>query len=236
MGSTHLAQQRYDDGTYREHNPTWHDEDAGFKGRHVARLLRDNGIQPTSICDVGCGTGGVLARLREDFAAATLVGWEVSTDAITLARSLHPDIEIRSGDFLESGGTHDLVLALDVIEHVEDYFGFLRALLPHGNRFVFHIPLDLSVLSVARLWPLMKSRVEIGHIHSFLKPTAVAVLQETGYRIEASRYTHIVVDQPTTLNAKLLRWPRRLGMRISPDRTAQWLGGCSLLVLASRAG
>ena len=44
----------------------------------------------------------------------------------------------------------DLLLMLDVFEHVEDYIGLLRAVRSKAKQKLFHIPLDLSVQSVLR--------------------------------------------------------------------------------------
>ena len=39
----------------------------------------------------------------------------------------------------------DVILVLDVIEHLEDYFSFLRTIKERALYKIFHIPLDLSV-------------------------------------------------------------------------------------------
>ena len=43
----------------------------------------------------------------------------------------------------------DIALIIDVIEHVEDYFYFLRKVKKKANYKIFHIPLDLSVLNAS---------------------------------------------------------------------------------------
>ena len=48
----------YRDATYLEVNPDWHEGDAGWKAARVAEILRRNGVDPATIADVGCGTGG----------------------------------------------------------------------------------------------------------------------------------------------------------------------------------
>jgi 2-polyprenyl-3-methyl-5-hydroxy-6-metoxy-1,4-benzoquinol methylase len=58
-------------------------------------------------------------------------------------------------DFLEEKDTYfDVVMAIDVFEHVEDYLGFIRRLRVKGEYKVFHIPLDLSVQTVLRVSPI----------------------------------------------------------------------------------
>lgn len=82
---------RYLDGTYESENPDWHEEDAAWKARMAESVLLKNGISPESICDIGCGTGGVLRAISEDLGPfGRAVGFDVSTHAIDVARS-QPD-------------------------------------------------------------------------------------------------------------------------------------------------
>jgi len=226
---------QYADGTYRAMNPSWHDQDASWKADHVARLLDEHRIRPSSVCDMGCGTGGVLASLRGRFDAPTMVGWDISPDAVEIARSRHPEIEVRCEDLLQTTERYDVVLSLDVFEHVDDYLGFLRLLIRHGRYFVFHVPLDISVETVIRMRPILQARERIGHLHYFSQETALATLKTTGYLIEDAKYTrekggasHLAKGR----GHRLAKWPRRIGMRISSDLSVRILGGCSLLVLA----
>ena len=162
-------------------------------------------------------------------------GWDVSRDAITLAQS-RADARLKffEGDLLaESRPGLDLVLCLDVIEHVDDYLGFLRRLKLFGNRFVFHVPLDVSVQSVLRLKPIMGARAQLGHLHYFVKDTALASLTTAGYVVDEWRYTAGSLDRPDkSVLQRLARAPRWIGMRLAPDLTVRVLGGFSLLVLA----
>jgi len=223
---------QYADGSYRALNPTWHDEDASWKADHVARLLNDHRIRPSSVCDVGCGTGGVLASLRGKLAGSSLIGWEISSDVVEIARSRHPEIEVRGDDLLQTTEQYDVVLALDVLEHVENYLGFLRSLVGHGRYFVFHIPLDISVQTVTRGRPILEARKRLGHLHYFSKETALATLDTAGYLIEEARFTWGGLELIKRRRTRLAKWPRQIGMRVCPNLTARILGGCSLLVLA----
>ena len=72
----------YHSARYRELNPTWHAEDSPWKAEQVARLLQERDLTPTSICDVGCGAGLVLASLAGLLPEpAELTGIDVSEEA-----------------------------------------------------------------------------------------------------------------------------------------------------------
>jgi cyclopropane fatty-acyl-phospholipid synthase-like methyltransferase len=175
----------------------------------------------------------VLATLKQAWPNARVVGYDISQDAVRLARELHQDVDVRLGDATESGEHFDLVLLVDVFEHVEDYLGFLRRVAPLGALMVFHVPLDMNALLVARERTMMASRSAYGHLHYFSKATALATLEDAGYTVLATKYTPGSMELPNrSWRMKVAKWPRRLGFRISPDATARILGGYSLLVLA----
>jgi hypothetical protein len=98
---------------------------------------------------------------------------------------------------------------------------------------VFHIPLDLSALALARGGKLMAMRRAVGHIHYFTKETALALLEDTGHRVIDYHYTSGATElRHPGWRTRLLKRPREALFRASPDVAARLLGGYSLLVLA----
>jgi hypothetical protein len=137
---------------------------------------------------------------------------------------------------IEDSG-YDLVLMLDVFEHVPDYLGFLRAALRKGSHFVFHIPLDLHVQGLLRDVQI-SARDRLGHLHYFSKATALRTLEDVGYRILACRYTAGALELRSAhqgLRTTLASIPRRMLFRLSPDLTVKLFGGYSIMVLAEPA-
>ncbi len=55
----------YTDGTYLQHNPTWHSEDAPWKVSQILQMVRRHQLAPHTVCEVGCGAGGILAGLAQ---------------------------------------------------------------------------------------------------------------------------------------------------------------------------
>lgn len=232
-----MSNKRYTDGAYLQENPSWHVEDSAWKARHIVHLLEKHQLSPRTFYEVGCGAGEVLNQLHNAYPEATLKGWDISPQAIALAQTRANDaLSFVQGDFFGVASPTslpcDVLLALDVFEHVEDYFSFLRGLHTHAHYMVFHIPLDLSAQAVFRGLPL-RWRAEVGHLHYFTRELALAALQETGYRVIDAQYTAYAIDRTAaTFKARLARWPRRLAYAISPDKAALLLGGFCLLVLA----
>jgi SAM-dependent methyltransferase len=224
---------RYSDGTYRFVTDTWHDEDSALKARWISEFLLEQRVYPDSICDVGCGTGGVLAELLARRPGVRAVGYEVSSEAARIAADVHPNVEVRVGDATAVGDRFDLALLIDVFEHVEDYLGFLRRVSVLADLVLFHIPLDMTALTVARERPLLAARERVGHLHYFSKATALATLADAGYTVIATKFTPGGLLAPNrTLKTRVAALPRRLAFRFAPLVTARILGGFSLLVLA----
>lgn len=75
----------YEDGTYLKNNPTWGEEEAYWKAQVVFNLLSKNNLHPESICEVGCGAGGVLVALSSMLdSVVDMYGYDISPQAISL--------------------------------------------------------------------------------------------------------------------------------------------------------
>jgi SAM-dependent methyltransferase len=187
------------------------------------------------VCEVGCGAGEILVELSRRLAPGTrLTGYVISPNAFAIcSRKRAANLDFRLGNVLDEGVTFDLAMAIDVFEHVEDYFSFLRRMRAKATYKIFHIPLELSALWVARREPLVRQRRSVGHIHHFCKETALATLEDTGYRVIDHAYTAGATDlDGYGWKSRLLKWPRKALYRMDPDAAARLLGGYSLLVLA----
>jgi predicted TPR repeat methyltransferase len=225
----------YQDGRYAAMNPGWHAEDSAWKCGQIMRMVRAAGLQPRTVCDVGCGAGEILAQLRERLPSAErLDGYDISPHAIELCRPRElANLRFHLGDFTAAaGGPFDLLLAMDVIEHVEDCFGFLRKLRDRAEYKMFHIPLDICVPTVL-LDYFVTTRRRYGHIHSFTRRSALSTLEETGYHVLRHFHTaNSLRPSNRLLRDKVLWLPRKVLSRINPDWTHRLLGGFSLMVLA----
>jgi len=228
--------EMYESGSYAQKNPTWHEEDAPWKADHIEKMIKRHKIPCGRICEVGCGIGEILLELERAFPAASLCGYETSPQAFSRATQKETQrTKFYLNDLLSESDLHfDLILAIDVIEHVEDYLSFLKKLKAFGTYKIFHIPLDLSVQSILRSWPILELRRNVGHIHYFFKQTALATLEDCGYTIVDYRYTASRLELPNqAMTSRMMRLPRRLTFAVSADFAVRLLGGYSLLVLAT---
>lgn len=225
----------YESDVYADRNPTWHEEDAPWKARHIENIIKKNQLSFETICEVGCGTGEILLNLEKAFPDARLSGYEISPHAYQRAKPKETKaVKFHFANLLEETiPPFDVVIVPDVIEHVEDYISFTKGLRTRGRYKIFHIPLDLSAQSVLRSWPILNLRANVGHLHYFFKETALATLRDCGYSIIDHQYTASRLELPNqALSSRLMRLPRRMLYSVNPDFAVRLLGGYSLLVLA----
>jgi len=222
----------YSDGSYLRAHPTWHEEDSPWKARQVLRMVQAHGLSPKRLCEVGCGAGGVLAALQPSLQDCNFLGLDISPDAIELARAKSgPRLNFEVGSL--PSAHHDLLLMLDVVEHVEDYYGFLRSAREHADLKILHIPLDISVQTVLRVSPILGNRASAGHVHYFTRELALLALRDASYQVLDWFYTAGGVEiEQQTAKRRFARLPRKVAFALSPDLAARVLGGFSLLVLA----
>src|SRR2546429_4975878 len=204
-----MLEEIYTSGDYLEKNPAWHVEESPWKAQQIIRMMRQNQISPRTICEVGCGAGEILKQLQENMENECMFwGYDISPQAFELAKSrANERLQFKLADIRQEKDVfYDLILVMDVIEHLENYFSFLREIKAKSHYKILHIPLDLSVQTVLRSEGLLKVREAYGHIHYFTKESALQALKDTSYEVLDYFYTARAIEVPSdVLTRKLLR-------------------------------
>lgn len=224
----------YQDGEYFKKNPTWNVEDSPWKAEQIIKMINFHGLEPKSICEIGCGAGEILNQLYYRLPNnISFYGYEISPQAFEICKERKKErMTFFLRDFQKDEEYFDLILIIDVIEHIDNYIGFLKKIRNRGKYKIFHIPLDLSVQTLLRNNPILKSIRDVGHIHYFTKDIAIFTLKETGYEIIDYFYTPAQIELPDRgFKAALLKWPRRIFFSINKDLAVRILGGFEFLVL-----
>jgi SAM-dependent methyltransferase len=123
------------------------------------------GRPPRSVLDLGCGNGSLLLALRRQWPEAELRGLDPSPESI--ARAREAGIDARCGSV---GAVHlepaDLVVSVNVVEHVEDPVSFIRsmaALVSPGGSALLVCPdggrIWLELLFADHLWSFAGSHL-----------------------------------------------------------------------------
>lgn len=158
----------------------------------VAPLLPPN---PQRILEVGCGSGGTLAWLREKFPSAHTTGLEGFAEnepkiSACADRAIIADLDQPLPDL----GQFDLILALDVLEHLKRPEETLEAITKHltpDGVMVVSLP-SVSHISVSA--PLLFKRkfnytdagiLDRTHLRLFVEETAVGLMNSAGLTVTA---------------------------------------------------
>lgn len=227
-----LDRSIYVTGEYAAHTGgNWFFHDSPFKAGQVMKMLRKHDLSFTSVCEIGCGAGGILAALSEEMDdSVKFVGYDISPQALEICRKKwnKQNLSFVLGDAFESDDRFELALVMDVIEHVEDCFGFLERARAKADYKVYHIPLEISCYNA--LMDVYPSRWKAGHIHYFSYASALAILRHTGHEVIDHFYTPTAFARPKQSLASKLRNNVR---RMFPVRlSARLFSGQALLCLA----
>jgi ubiquinone/menaquinone biosynthesis C-methylase UbiE len=231
-----MSEEMYTHGDYLKKNPTWHIEHSPWKAKQIIQMMRLNRIEPKTICEVGCGAGEILLQLQNSMNKKCVFwGYEISPQAFELCKTrTNERLHFKLRDISQEKDVFfDLVLLIDLIEHLEDYFSFLREIKQKSCYKILHIPLDLTVLSVLRVSPLMKGRDSAGHIHYFTKEIALQILEDVGYEIIDYFYTNKTFELSTKpFKTYIAGHVRKRLFSIHRDLAVRLMGGYGLMVLA----
>jgi SAM-dependent methyltransferase len=221
-------------GEYLKNNPTWHTEDSPWKAIQIFKMIERNHLQPKVIFDLGCGAGEVLNQLYALLPGNIhFTGYDISDDALLLCRQRAKDrLEFKKQSLFEIDTRSDLMLLIDVFEHIEDYYGFIKAAKEKSEYKIFHIPLEITVLNVLRNNHIY-GRNQYGHLHHFSRDSALSTLQNCGLEIVDYFYTPVyrAASNKLTFKSAILRISGSILNVINNDFSVRLLGGASLMVL-----
>ena len=247
-----MSQDLYTSGEYLKKNPLWHTDESPWKARYILQIMAKNRIAPKTICDVGCGAGEVLRLVQEGMDQECMFwGYEISPQAFELSQQrANERLHFKLANIRQEEGVHfDLILLMDVVEHMEDYFSFLREIQQKSEYKIIQLPMDINARDVL-FGNLVRFRADFGHLHYFTKDLALQMLEDVGYEVVDYLYTwqsnsfqyelkEIIRTRrnlPRRLVGLLARTilgiPRRILFAIHKDLAVRALGGWRLLVLA----
>jgi len=226
----------YNNNEYLNNNESWHEEDSPYKADFCIDIIKKNNIQFSTVVDIGCGAGLVSELFSKQYPNAKVTGYDFSVDASKKwkKRKTNSNFSLVNNNYDENSENVDCVLCLDVFEHVDDYFGFLRGLVNKSKYFIFNIPLDMSMMKI--LFGLRFAKKEVGHIHYFNTYTAIETLKDTGYEIVDYKHSVAFIKvSPRNIRQLLILPFRLLTLLFGVNFASLVFGGISLVVLAKKS-
>ena len=193
-------------------------------------MIARNKIDAETICEVGCGAGEILRILQENMKSECVFwGYEISPQAFELCKSkANEKLHFKLLDITQESNVYfDLILLMDVLEHMEDYFNFLREIKQKSTYKIIQLPMDISVRSVL-CGNLISYRSTYGHIHYFTKEVALQMFRDLGFEVIDYFYTADSVTLTEVEVQEIKRNPRKRlrkllgrikrGILYSPDK------------------
>ena len=231
------SDQFYTEGGYYSRNPGWHQEGSKFKADLVLEFIKKFRLPTELVVEVGCGAGEILVELMKNLPVTSVFkGYDISPQAIGIAtKKAGSQLSFYLEDYTQiEVGKADLVLVLDVVEHIDDVYSFLRRLREKGKNFIFHIPLDMSCRTLLKPHVLLQQRTDVGHIHYFTEETMLWMLRDVGFDVEYLIYTKPDVDlvKPRSFKQWIKKILRKFSYSINKKLSVKLWGGYSALVLA----
>jgi len=135
----------------------------------------------TSLFDVGCGRGSVIAAMRRSFPAVAFAGGEALDDALQFARKRLPGADLYQIDArtLPFDREFDVVISCDVLEHLDDDGAaareLFRVVVPGGGIIV-------TVPQHRWLWSAIDTVSR--HRRRYQRRQLIRLLEQSGFVVE----------------------------------------------------
>jgi len=143
----------------------------------VLKLLKD--IQTGTALDVGCGAGDMAHTLAQR--GFSVLGVDYSEEAIALCRRLwsQDNTRFEAKDIKDLGEQFDLIIFMEVLEHIEDDAAALcqiRRLLNDGGRLILSVPAHQDKFGPSDRY--------VGHFRRYDKKDLMKILRQAGFDVE----------------------------------------------------
>jgi SAM-dependent methyltransferase len=172
-----------------DHLPEAEEGSFWFRSRNELILwaLRRHFAEARSMLEVGCGTGFVLAGVRDAFPGMRLVGAELYEAGLEVAAKRVPEAELLQMDArrIPFRNEFDVVGAFDVLEHIgedEQVLAEIHAALRPGGGVLITVPQH------PRLWSTVDEYSH--HVRRYTRRELLAKVRDAGF--EVVRWTSFV--------------------------------------------
>ena len=179
----------YTNEQYATLHKDWHIEDTNAKVMDMSvfspSILSAVNKPEFNIADVGCGLGGVLHGMIKDLSRqpgvkVTGAAFEISEYAATTGKQMFPELNWINRQLLETDGPYDVIMFIDVFEHLENPWEMLRLASKVAKFMLIRQPL-LDNYSNFRTNNYKHQRDHWGHISFFNERSFIDMAKATGW-------------------------------------------------------
>lgn len=206
------------DGTYTEQMKRWRRLGAIDKANNIQTLT--GGRRFSSVLEVGCGTGSVLAQLAKGGFASSYCGIDMA-DPNSHRDESATELDLRQYDGKRipfPDGAFDLVISTHVVEHVPDPRGFISELTRVTNGPIYlEVPCELNVRANRKA---LQPSVDTGHINLFTPESFHLLLQTSGLEVEGFElFDHsleVLSFPQSPLKGRFMKTVRSMALSLDP--------------------
>lgn len=164
-----------------------------YTRKEILPLLPDN---PSKVLEIGCGSGNTLVWLKSIKHCSWIGGVEISPEAVTIAGekldAVFP-VNVEQNHLPVEESSLDLILCLDVLEHMVDPWNVVRRLhklLKPGGALIVSIP---NIRNHKVLFPLLfkgkwdysdAGLLDKSHLRFFVRDTAIQLVASSGLKVD----------------------------------------------------
>ncbi|WP_136515412.1 class I SAM-dependent methyltransferase [Geomonas edaphica] len=192
--------------------------------RAVRRIIAPSCFKGMTILDIGCGDAFAARGLFADIPGRSITAVDTSLTDAWIERLSGSSNGITFRRTLPESSVFDMVLLLDVMEHVEDDRQFLAKIVEHHlgpkGRMMITVPAFQSLFSA-------HDRA-LGHYRRYRLPGLVQVASACGLKVQGSGYLFSSLLLPKLLLFKVLR------MNDGSEGVGQWRRGAWITFLVEK--
>lgn len=146
-----------------------------LRRQRIFKMITDKA--PGRLLEIGCGAATLIHELGQQGFSCTAL--ETSPAALAIARTINPTVDFHETPQPDWTAAFDYLMALEVLEHIEDDRGALRdwhTWLKPGGTILISVPAHMSKWTVSDNWA--------GHVRRYEKSALCSLLNEAGFVIE----------------------------------------------------
>lgn len=230
----------YNGEEYADNTNNWEDDVSSFRATALITALSEAKLigRISSILDVGCGSGGVLAKVSQDprTKGVELHGIDISVKAIEIAERIYCSdgddrrvtFEVRSITDLPAERKYSVLSLIHVLEHCPDMLEMLEECAVRSDFQYINVPLEFNIFYALRGSIPAHQYEKYGHLHFFDERFFIAWLERNGFEVITKVYSEDYMIHKSGVMYNLIKSARRASQKIfGPLATIKFLAGLS---------
>jgi SAM-dependent methyltransferase len=158
-----------------------------WKVKSLLKTIPDD-LKFENIIEIGCAFGVLLKEISTHLKIKSVFGLDISSQNISLGKSLYPDICFIQGTlentnllkYLEDKSHFEVIILSDIVEHIPDDHDFFKRVSKIGKYVLLNLPLEKSFITRNRKYGETDSS---GHLRCYDEKLAMDLINNNNFKI-----------------------------------------------------